>query len=712
VAKRPVDKKLSDEELKSILQAERSAALGSSTSSDLSDQRIKALDYYMGDMSGTMPNEDGLSSAVSSDVQDVIEGLLPIILDIFVSNDKVVEFKPQHPGDEAAAEQETDYVNHVFYQENDGFLTLYSAIKDGLLSKNCFVKWWMEEVEDRDREDYEGLTEDAFAMLAADKDVTIVGTPEKYEQTDPNGGAPVTMYNAVVETVKKTKRPKIMAVPPEEILISKNARSVADATYMCHIGRKPMADVIAQYPDKTDEIKATPSAVTTSDNYEAFARQTVQDNQDQLQTADDVNTGMRLIEIAEHYCRMAMENDGVARRYKITTIGTKMTILDCEEVKSWPFATGTPIIMQHRFFGRSVADLVIDIQEIKTALYRAVLNNAYFANNQRIEIAETHATENTIDDLLNNRVGGIVRTKMPGGLEPIPTQPIGHWIMPTIEYVDSVRENRTGASRYNQGLDADTLNHTATGVTRLMDAGEMRVKLIARIFAETLFVNMFRGLHEMLQEHSEAEQVVELRGQWVPVNPREWATRRHMTVALPLGGASKQQLTQFFMGLLNVQKEAITTQGGVNGPLVSLQNIYNTAEQLTKLAGLKSVQPFFMQPPPPDPNAPKPPDPRMVEAQGKVQAAAAEQQSDAQMAQQQFAADQQMENMKLAAARQREQDEFEHKRQLDVMRFEHDTQMEQLKLGMQMRLEAFKTTEAARLNEQQARLDRTTDSPV
>src|SRR6185437_1728881 len=129
---------------------------------------------------------------------------------------------------------------------------------------------------------------------------------------------------------------------------------------------------------------------------------------------------------------------------------------------------------------------------------------------------------------------------------PIPNQPIGNWVMNTIEYFDSVRENRTGVSRYNQGLDADSLNHTATGITRIMDAAVLRVKLMARVLAETLIVDMFRGLHQLIQEHSEEAFTVKLRGQWVKVDPREWKTRRHMTVTLPLGALGKQQMLQFY----------------------------------------------------------------------------------------------------------------------------------------------------------------------
>lgn len=191
------------------------AALGAGSSSDLSAQRIRALDYYMGDMSETMPAEDGLSKAVSTDVQDTVEGILPIILDVFISNDDVVTFNPHGPDDEAAAEQETDYVNHVFYQKNNGFLTLYNAIKDGLLSKNGFVKWWMEPEETRSRERYEGLDEDAYAALMADDDVKVIDT-EQYQCPDPATQQPTTCYNAVAERVSTKRRARIAAVPPKK----------------------------------------------------------------------------------------------------------------------------------------------------------------------------------------------------------------------------------------------------------------------------------------------------------------------------------------------------------------------------------------------------------------------------------------------------------------------------------------------------------------
>jgi len=703
---------LGDERLKQILEAERVNALGCVQSSDLSEQRIKNYEYYNGEMRD-MPANDGESSATDTSVQDVVEGVLPIILDALTSGENLCEFKPMGPGDEAAARQETDYVNHVIYEENNGFLILYSIIKDSLLQKNGFAKWAMEHEEDRQHETYEGLPADSYALMTADEEVTLRDVQE-YTDTDPLTGQPAKFYNCVAETVKKIKVPRVYAMPPEEVLISKNSRETQKLPYWAHTSRKPQADVIELFPKKKEIIMKAPSAIVMSDNSEANARQTVQDNQDNLQSTDDINKEMRLIEVVEHYIRLPLEKDEIPRRYKITTV-SNYEILGIEEVTSWPMATGTPIIMPHRIFGRALADLVLDVQQIKTALLRATLNNAYFANNQRTEVAETHATENTIDDLLNNRVGGIVRTKMPGGLNQLETQPIGHWTLPLIEHMNEVRENRTGVSRYNQGLDGDSLNHTATGITRIMDAAEMRIKLMTRVIAETLIVDMFRGVHEMLQEFGEEKNVVQLNGKWETINPREWKKRRHLKVTFPISGAGKQQLIGFFMQMLGVQKEVLMQQGNPNGPLVAYQNIYNTMDRIIRLAGVPSVDPFFMKPAPPNPNAPPPPNPAMVEAQAKAQATQAEQAHSQQLAQQEMQADQQQGQQKLAITQQLEQskaaakhqamqDEFAHKQKLELMEFEHDARMEQMKAAFDMKIEAFKANEAMKLNAQQAKL--------
>lgn len=160
--------KMPIETLKALLSSEKSAAMSAMQSAKLSVEREDAMHYYLGDMSKDMPAQDGRSRTVSTDVADTIEGLLPQLIDIFAGSDEVVRFEPVGPEDEEAAQQETDYVNHVFMQQNPGFMILYSLLKDGLLQKNGFVKVYWEEFEKEEKETYLGLSEDQFAMLAND----------------------------------------------------------------------------------------------------------------------------------------------------------------------------------------------------------------------------------------------------------------------------------------------------------------------------------------------------------------------------------------------------------------------------------------------------------------------------------------------------------------------------------------------------------------
>ncbi len=158
--------KMSEDELKALVSAQKTDAMSAMTAAFLSEERAKAMDYYLGEMSADMPAQVGRSQTVSTDVSDTIEGLLPPLVDIFCGSDEVVRFEPVGPEDEPAAQQETDYVNHVFMQQNPGMMTIYAFIKDALLSKVGIVKVWWEEREEEQRETYYDLTEDQYAALA------------------------------------------------------------------------------------------------------------------------------------------------------------------------------------------------------------------------------------------------------------------------------------------------------------------------------------------------------------------------------------------------------------------------------------------------------------------------------------------------------------------------------------------------------------------
>jgi hypothetical protein len=634
---------LSDTDLRAMLAAEKADALAAVQSSKLSKERSDALDYYMGDVSADIPNETGKSSAVSSDVADTIEGLMPALMEIFCGGDEVVKFSPVGPEDVKPAEQETDYVNHVFMQLNPGFLALYSFIKDALLSKVGIVKVWTEEEEKEDRQTYLDQPEDAYAILTGNPELEVV------EHTEHDG-----LHDVTVVCRKKYKRHKVEPVPPEEFGIARRAKSIKGASYCFHETVTTVGDLIEQGYDEA-QVKALPTEGGLESTEQA-ARDSV-DEQSGSAGDEGLNSTTRPVKVTEHYVRMDYRGNGKASLYRVKTGGEQGDVLkrdgkpDLEEVDYAPFAAMTPVIITHRFFGRSIADLVMDIMRIKTALLRGMLNNLYLHNNPRVEVAQSHSNDQTLDDLLVSRPGGIVRTKQPGGLQWQNVPDITASIYPALEYFDATREWRTGVTRQGQGIDADALqNQSATAVNQAFTAAQARMKLIARIFAETGIRDLFSLLHAEIRKHGDQAQTVRLRNEWVTVDPQQWKTRNDMTINVGLGSGSKSERVSHLMALISLQKEALLA-GKTN--LVTDDKLFNSAKELAKLLEYKDAEQFFNDPSAKDeqgqlkhPPAPPPPNPDMLKIQADAAAKDKELQFKGQELQVKAAIDQQADQRK------------------------------------------------------------------
>lgn len=411
------------------------------------------------------------------------------------------------------------------------------------------------------------------------------------------------LHDIKIKRVKKYECARVEGVPPEEFGIGRNDRSIRGAGYCFHTVRRRQGDLISEGFDAA-QIKKLPSYTETA-TQESTSRDTV-DEGSSVEGDDGINRSNRLIEITEHYVRMDYKGDNKPCLYRVTTGGEECTILkkdgeDSIVKEDMPcFAAMTPIIVTHRFFGKSIADLVMDIQRQKTALVRGLLDNMYMSLNPQKEVAESHATENTLDDLLVLRQGGIVRTKMPGGVTPLVHPDVSGGIYPGIQYLDATREWRTGVTRQGQGLDANALqNQSATAANQLFTAAQARIKLIARIFAETGIRDLFSLLHATIRKNGSVAQTVRLRNQWVQVDPRAWKSRSDMTIEVGLGTGGKEQQLVGAQLLIGAQEKAIAAG------LVSKKNLFNSAKMLTKLLGHKDVDEFFTPPgKEPDPNDP------------------------------------------------------------------------------------------------------------
>jgi hypothetical protein len=613
--------KVSELELKNIIGQEINNSMGY-MGGNLSSQRKKSLEYYMGEPLGT--EIDGRSQVVSTDVADTVETILPNLLKIFTASDQTVKCEPVKAEDVALAEQATNYINYIFNKDNNGFSILYTWFKDALIEKNGIVKVYWDESEKVEQETYQNLNDEEYKILIDNDDVEVVEeesfvdekAKEQLEelkqlaeaQGQDIGDIPTPkLYNCIIKRTTSSGKVKIENIPPEEFLIERNAKTIEDANFVAHRVLKTRSDLIQMGFDR-DVVDDLPTQNTVTMNDERLARFADID-ESSLNDAPDEST--QDIEIYECFVKIDMDGDGIAELRKVIVAGGNAnTILENMPCDFIPFCSLTPIPMPHRFYGRSVSELVEDVQLVKSTVMRQLLDNMYLTNNNRVAIMDGMVN---LDDLLTSRPGGVVRTKQPPSqvMMPMQSQTISQQAFPLLEYLDTVRETRTGVTRYSQGLDADSLNKTATGVNTLMSQSQMRMELIARVFAETGIKDLFRRIFELTVKYQNKERIVELNNKFVAVSPTEWKNRYNISITVGLGAGSKDQQIVMLNNILQKQLQAFQLQGNKEYPMVTLKNIYNSLAKIIEEAGLKNVENYFVNPdegrelvqpsPPPEP---------------------------------------------------------------------------------------------------------------
>lgn len=610
---------------------------------NISVDRNQASEYYLGEPFGD--EEDGRSSVVSMDVRDTIQAILPSLMKIFTSGEKVVEFVPTGAEDVAMAEQATDYINHVFMQQNKGFTLMYNAFKDALIRKAGVIKFYWSDAKEVTTETYTDLSQEAANLLMQDDDVYASALKEKPV------GEPVMVAPEVVDPLtgnvlqeaqfeqpmaydlelkRETTKGKIKceALPPEEFLIDRRAKSLDEATIVAHRKMATVSELVAMGYEFDDVMKHAGEDFRFDTNSEFYTRNPVATLQG-LSAKDDANKRVLYI---ESYVKADYDGDGIAELRKVCTMGDAYEVFRNEPWDHIPFASFCPDPEPHTFFGQSLADITMDIQRIKSAILRNQLDSLAQAIHPRMAVVEGQAN---LEDVLNSEVGGIIRMRAPNMVQSFSQPFVGQQAFPMMAYMDEVKQSRTGINRAASGLDADALQSTTkTAVAATVTAARQHVELIARIFAETGMTDLFKGLLKLSVMHQDQETMVRLRGDFVPVDPRAWNANYDVIVNVGLGGVDDDQKMALLQNVAERQ-ENIISQFGLENPLVTLSQYRNTVAKFLETAGMKDVDNYFM-----DPNSqqsmqimaqaaqkPKKPRPEEVMAQAEIAKTQAETQA-------------------------------------------------------------------------------------
>lgn len=680
--------------LKAAIQAAIDDSIGY-IESETVDARKVALQYYLRQPLGN--ETEGKSQVVTGEVAEAIDGALPALLRIFTGSDEVVVADPTGPGDEAGAQQATDYLNYIFLKDNPGVMIMRDWFFDALLQKNGIVKAYWEDKEDVNKEEYQGLTDDELAMMLQDKDIEVVEQEVRsipavdpvMAETIMAAGGEVPTFNlndVVVQHRKKSGKVTIVNVPPEEFLISKNGAAIRGpraAPFVAHRRQITRSDLIAMGFDK-ETVDSLPSGDALAYTPERVVRYSPGEQPYDTQSDE---MALQEVEVFECYILHDEDGDGIAELRQVFYAGNE--ILSNEECDYVPFYSICPIPIPHKFFGNSLADRTVDLQLIKTTVTRQMLDNLYLTNDARTWAVEGQVN---LDDLLTSTAGGVIRVKSPTALGQLAVQNMSGQSFPMLQYLDQVQQKRTGVTDVSQGLDANILqNVTAAAVASMQQAGAGKIELIARLFAEGGVKELFEGILHLVTKYQNQERIIRLRGQFVTVDPRTWANKYDLTINVGLGNGNRDQQMAMLQMVLAKQEQMLGQFGPAN-PLVSMGQYRSTLGRFVEAAGFKDSAEFFKpitpeidqalsNPPPQQPQMPPEVQALMAKTQADIQAQQARFQAEMQLAREKAALELQLMREKEMAKIQLEQEKFQAQMMLKEQEFQAEAKLKAMKIG-------------------------------
>lgn len=567
--------------------------------------------YYDGLLPALSESEEGeeeqpvnRSTYVSTDVRDTILTIMPSLMRIFTNMDeKIAEFVPNTESQQDMAEQAYDYVNYLFFEDNPGFLMLYSVLKDAMTLRAGITKWWTDTNHEVMEKTFQNITTEQYQYIIYEApDVEVVD----FGETDEYGN----ISYATFRYTKSKPITKLEAVPPDEFRISKDAKDVESSRLVGHERVVSVSELVQKGYDRGMLEDMLQSQTNYSD--ERYLRNPALMDES---IPDGVLYG-------EWYVRIDADGDGIAELRHICTVGPQYKVVHDEMVSYTRFALWGVDPKPHTAIGDSIADIVKDIQRIKTNMTRGQLDNLAESIHPRSVVNELVTN---IEDVLNDEVGAVIRTRGdPNAAVAFTKTPYaGADVQVTIDYLDKVRASRTGITEASKGLDPKAMQSTAlVGIDAIVSGAQERIELIARILAETGLRPTLRGLLREVVDNPNPERTIKLRGKWTPINPSLFDATMRVQVNPTLGKGTDMVRLQALMQVEKVQTQIITTFG-INNPIVSPIEFRNTQVDMLAIANIRNPQRYLKEVTPEVMQAvmsqPKEPDPATVLAQAELE---------------------------------------------------------------------------------------------
>ncbi|MGE3336041.1 MAG: hypothetical protein AB7I36_20585 [Rhodospirillaceae bacterium] len=595
---------LSDEDVERLISAEMTAGLEHVFGADnIAAERDRNYDYYRGIMND-LPAPPGRSRVVESTVANYIGLMKPNLLRIFTAGRNVAEYVSPKPDLQPLVRLVTRFINDVvFRKDNRGELLLGDWAEDALVQKLGIAMWWWDEHWEARDEIVQNISPEQMVLLAAE---TAARGAEIVEHTQ----SPPELHAVKIRTRVNKSKCCIDVVPPEEFVISRDARSLEDAVLKAH-RTGVMAGVLVRAGYDAETVSALPAYddpyPDRMQKYGGSSRRSASEGSDPM---------LRKVAITRGILRCDYDGAGLKDWYFVAAGPEHAPKL--LEIAPYNhqigFADFCPEPMPHTVYGRCPADRLAAIQKIQTVLVRQMNDNLFLSNTPQREVVMDWIIKP--DQLMNLAPGAPVLVKQPGAIREIGIPFVADKALAAMQYYDGQAELTTGVGRTTAGLDPAALaNQSATAAANQYSAMLGRIEMIARIWAQGGMRKLFRGVFRCLKAYQDFARIVQIEGEQRTVDPRDWEGLDDLDVTINTGlGTGTRERDFAMLGAIEAAQKEILEKLGPN-PIVDFAKLVRTMQLKAEAAGVATPENFFGDPgswtgpPPPTPAPPPRPSP-------------------------------------------------------------------------------------------------------
>lgn len=685
--------------VKILLEEESDAALY--YDSEIAQSQATAMDRFHAKAIGNEVDDPARSKVVTHDIEDTINWIMPHLMRVFLESDEMLTCEDTAYDDgDAALKIAADYLGHVFFTDNPGDEIIHDFAFDGLLQKMGVARIGWEDPQPKPPQIIEGATDEQLVKYTSDPEYQILEQEEEQKIIE---GQPYRCWNLKVQRTPRVGRAIVETIAPEGFRVSRRAKSLKESDYHGWKSQIFLAEVITEFPEKRAELDPSRQYLSARDDGDA---EMASDTRAESRFPDEPTTalggdrghwselGRKKVWQSIEYIKCDYDGDGVVELRRVRRVGD--VILENDAVEESEFVAWSPIRVAHRLIGRSLADTLLDLQEIRTVLTRAALDGMSRSLLPRTVVNKRMATAATLDQILDHDIGAVIEVDGPvqDAFREIVSPDVAASALTAIEYFDRRSEEASGVNRHAQGIAPDAITKTKGGIEMLQAAANSRIELIARWMGISL-QELFEKLLRLLMRHQDGPRLVKLHGQRVEVDPRRWSDE--MSVSVHVGMAAESREKKLLnLNVIAQKQEGVLLQAGSGNPLVGMREYRNTLAQMVEAMGFKTGAKFFKEVPE-DWQPPPAEDPKMAEVKQKGQLAQAEMQQKGQLQAADLQGKQQLAQIQSALDERLAQQKAETERQIAAIKLQSEQEINAARLMMEERLAVMRMAQEKEL---------------